>query len=51
MRVAWLVAIAAVGIAGCGSSADSARPLVDDIPVAISALESSIGSGLEYFEV
>ena len=51
MRLARLVAIAAVVIAGCGSSANSARPLIDDIPLAISALESSIGSDLEYFEV
>ena len=46
MRLGRLVAIAAVVIAGCGSSANSARPLIDDIPVAISALESSIGSDL-----
>jgi hypothetical protein len=51
MRLARLVAVATVGIAGCGSSADSARPLIDDIPEAISALESRIGSDLEYFEV
>lgn len=51
MRLTRLVAIAAVVIAGCGSSANSARPLIDDIPLAISALESSIGSDLEYFEV
>ncbi|HBU75001.1 MAG TPA: hypothetical protein DEB38_01895 [Acidimicrobiaceae bacterium] len=51
MRIARLAALMAVGIGGCVSSAENARPLITDIPEAISTLESTIGSGLQYFEV
>ncbi len=51
MRLALISVISAIGLLGCGSSPEVARPVVGDIPAAIEALETRLGTGLEYFEV
>jgi hypothetical protein len=51
MRSTLVAVLSLVGLLGCGSSPEVARPVVGEIPVAIGALETRLGAGLEYFEV